>query len=210
MILHNFSKCDCHLFFKRLVDIKNDKVDFKTLPKANEENISIKYGCIKVMDSYRFLLSSSDKLINTLVDNSHKTLGKLKKGNVDNDHILNIVTDIGEYNRTLEDLKKDYPIKTKKLEEALVDIMGENDLKILKDEIDDKWKFLTRKSAYPYEFFNSINDYQKSVTDLKKEDFFSKLKNKCPKDGEIARTMDSIKKFNIKKRRRINTTIFKN
>ena len=52
--------------------------------------------------------------------------------------------------------------------------------------------------AYPYEFFNSNDDYQKPVTDLKKKDFFSILKNKCPKDEEIARTRDNIKKFNNK------------
>ena len=59
-------------FFKRLVDIKNDKVDFKISPKTNEEHISITYGCIKFMDSYRFLSRSLDKLINTLVDICHK------------------------------------------------------------------------------------------------------------------------------------------
>ena len=52
--------------------------------------------------------------------------------------------------------------------------------------------------AYPYEYFNSIEDYQKPVNDLKKEDFFSKLKNKCPDDKEIDRTREIIKKFNIK------------
>ena len=31
-----------------------------------------------------------------------------------------------------------------------------------------------------------------------KEDFFGKLKNKCPSDGEIERTMEFIKNFNIK------------
>ena len=33
---------------------------------------------------------------------------------------------------------------------------------------------------------------------MKKEDFFSKLKNKCPDDEEIQRTKDIIKRFNIK------------
>ena len=113
VILHNFSKYDSHLFFKRLVDTKNDKVDFKILPQTNEEYISITYGCIKFTESYRFLLNSSDKLIKTLVDNSHKTLRNLKKDIVDIDHILNIVTDIGEYNGTTEDLKKDYPDEIK-------------------------------------------------------------------------------------------------
>ena len=39
--------------------------------------------------------------------------------------------------------------------------MGENDLKILKTEYPDKWKYLTKNLAYPYEYFNSIDDYQK-------------------------------------------------
>ena len=75
--------------------------------------------------------------------------------------------------------------------------MGENDLKIIKTGLPDKWKYLTKKLAYPYEFFNCIEDYQKPVNDLKKKDF-SKLKNKCPDDEEIERTMEIIKMFNIK------------
>ena len=76
--------------------------------------------------------------------------------------------------------------------------MGENDLKILKTGFPDKWKGLTKKLAYPYEFFNCIEDYQKPVNNLKKEDFFSKLKDKCPDDEEIERTKEFIKIFNIK------------
>ena len=76
--------------------------------------------------------------------------------------------------------------------------MGENDLKILKTGFPDKWKFLSKKLAYPYENFNSIDDYQKPVNNLKKEHFFSKLKNGYPNDEEIQRTMDIIKRFNIK------------
>ena len=62
----------------------------------------------------------------------------------------------------------------------------------------DKWKYLTKKLAYPYENFNSIDDYKKPVDKLKKEDFFNKLKNKCLDDEEIERTMNNIEKFNIK------------
>ena len=51
--------------------------------------------------------------------------------------------------------------------------------------------------AYPYEYFNNIDDYQKPVDNLKKEDFFSKIKNKCPDDEEIERTKEIIEKFNI-------------
>ena len=178
--------------------IKNDKVKFDIIPKTNEEYMSVTYGCIRFIDSYRFQSSSLDSLVETVVDNSNKTLGNLKREIVDNNYILNIVTDIGEYNRTVKDLKKDYPDKINELEEALFIYVGENDLEILKTGFPDKWKFLTRKLAYPYEFFNSIEDYQKPVDNLKKEHFFTKLKNGYADDEEIERTMDIIKRFNIK------------
>ena len=82
---------------------------------------------------------------------------------------MNIINEIVEEDRTIEDLKKDYPYKTKKLEEALLNYMGENDLKLLKTEILDKWKNLTKKLAYPYECFNSVDGYQKPVDNLKKK-----------------------------------------
>ena len=56
----------------------------------------------------------------------------------------------------------------------------------------------TKKLAYPYQCFNSLNDYQKPVDNLKKEDFFSKLKNDYPSDIEIERRKEIIKLFNIK------------
>ena len=139
-----------------------------------------------------------DSLVKTLIENSHKTLKNLKKEIVDNDEILNIVNKLVEDDRTISDLKKDYPQEIKNLEEALLDYMGENDLKILKTGFPNKWKYLNKKLVYPYEYFNSIDDYQKPVDDLKKEVFFSKLKNKCPDNEEFERTKEYIKKFNIK------------
>ena len=138
---HNFSNYDCHMFFKKLVDLKKDKVKFKIIPKTNEEYITVKYGCIRFIDSYRFLSESLDNLVKNL---------------------------------------------------------DEDDFKILKKEFPDKWRYLNKKLAYPYEYFNSINDYKKPVNDLKKEDFFSKLKNDYPDDDEIERTKEIIKLFNIK------------
>ena len=140
-IFHNFSNYDCHMFFKKLVDKKNDKVKFDIIPKTNEEYISVTYGCIRFIDSYRFLSSGLDSLVKNL---------------------------------------------------------DEDDFKILKKEFPDKWRYLNKKLAYPYEYFNSIDDYKKPVHNLKKEDFFSKLKNKCPDDEEIQRTKEIIEIFNIK------------
>ena len=95
-IFHNFSNCDCHKFFKKLVDKKNDKVKFDKIPKTNEEYISVTYGCIRFTDSYRFQSISLDSLIKTVVDNSQKTMKFLKEQIVDNNYILKIVTAIGE------------------------------------------------------------------------------------------------------------------
>ena len=68
----------------------------------------------------------------------------------------------------------------------------------MKKEFPDKWQYLIKKLAYPYEYLNSIDDYKKPVDNLKKEDFFGKLKNDYPDDEEIERTKEIIKLFNIK------------
>ena len=123
----------------------------------------------------------------------------MKEEIVDNDEISNIVNEIQEQDRTIKVLKKDYPDKIKKLEEALLNYMGENVPKILKTELPDKkWKHLIKKLAYPFEYFKSIDEHQKPVDNLKEEDFFSKLKNKCPDDEEVERTEQVIKLFDIK------------
>ena len=57
---------------------------------------------------------------------------------VDNDDAnLKIVNETGEEDRTTEDLKEVYPYKIEKLEEALLNSLGENDPKILKTQFPD-------------------------------------------------------------------------
>ena len=71
--------------------------------------------------------------------------------------------------------------------------MAQNDLEILKTEFpDNKWKYLTKKMACPYEYSNSLDDYRKPVDTLKKGDFFSKLKLDYSTDREIGRTKEII------------------
>ena len=69
---------------------------------------------------------------------------------------------------------------------------------ILREKFPNKRQYLNKKLAYPYEHFNTINEYKKPVRDLQKEHFFSKLENKCPKDDEITRKEEIIKVFDIK------------
>ena len=73
---HNLSNYDCQMFFKKLVDLKNDKVKFKKIPKTNEEYISVTYGCIRFIDSYRFLSESLDKLVKNLDEDDLKIFKK--------------------------------------------------------------------------------------------------------------------------------------
>ena len=53
-----------------------------------------------------------------------------------------------EMNETNENLKNDDPDKIIELEEALLNKMGENDLKIFKTEFLDKWKFSNERLTY--------------------------------------------------------------
>ena len=49
---HNFSSNDCHIFFKKLNDKKNEKVKPDSVTKTNEEYTSVTYGCIRFIDFY--------------------------------------------------------------------------------------------------------------------------------------------------------------
>ena len=72
--------------------------------------------------------------------------------------------------------------------DKLVKTLDEDDFKILKKEFLDKWQYLNKKLASPYEYFNRIDDYKKPVDNLKRENFFSKLKIDYPDDDQIERT----------------------
>ena len=105
-IFPNFSIYDSHIFFKKLVDKKNDKVKFEIILETNEEYISVTYACIRFIDSYRLLSSSLDSLVETLFDNTNKILKKLKKNIVDNDDTLNNFNETKEKDKTMKDSKK--------------------------------------------------------------------------------------------------------
>ena len=63
MFFHNFSGYDCHLIFQELLIQAFEKVyEPKIIPKSMENYVSIQVGCLRFLDSYRFLSSSLDKL----------------------------------------------------------------------------------------------------------------------------------------------------
>ena len=205
-LFHNFSNHERHMFFKKLVDKKNDKMKIDILPKGNEDHISVINGCIRFIDSYRLLSISLHSLVKTLVDNGHKTLKLLEKKILDNgEAIYNvngvkiIIEEDKLKNDSIKYLKQCHLEAIEKLDGFLPVFIGEKDLKNLETEfLDTKWQFLTKKIAYPYEYFIIFDDYQKLVNNLKKEEFFGKLKNGYPGDKEKERTKAVIKLFNIK------------
>ena len=68
---------------------------------------------------------------------------------------------------------------------------------------------MNKKLTYAYEFFKSIDDYQKPVDNLKKEDFFRKPKNSCSDDEEMERTKEFIRKFDDKNGEQLNRIYLK-
>ena len=70
ILFHNFSGYDCHLIFEKLVNMatkKNIKIkENDIIAKSSEKYISVKIGCLKFLDSYRFLYASVDKISTTL------------------------------------------------------------------------------------------------------------------------------------------------
>ena len=66
LVFHNFSKYDCRVFFKKIVGRKNERVMFDILPKTIEEDNSVTNGCIRFVDSCRFLSYSLDEVVENL------------------------------------------------------------------------------------------------------------------------------------------------
>ena len=114
----------------------------KIIPKSTESYVSVHVGCLRFLDSYRFLSSGLDKLVKSL----------------DNFPFL----DSNNF-------------KEKSLEDDL----------------------LKKKLAYPDEYL-SLSKFQEVLNLLKKENFWSTLKQAYPSDGEINRTLQIVEKYDIK------------
>ena len=109
VLYHNFSEYDNHLFFNELIDSKVEKKNLSVIRRKSEEYMSVKYGCIKFLDSMRFQQDSLEKLTESLKD-------------VDYIH-----------------LKKHFP---------------------------NHWMLPKNKLAYPYEFYKTLEDYERPIKEL--------------------------------------------
>ena len=69
ILFHSFSGYDSHLIFEKIVNMateRNIKIrEEDIIAKSSENYISVKIGCLKFLDSYRFLDDNSDKLATT-------------------------------------------------------------------------------------------------------------------------------------------------
>ena len=74
VFFHNLSGYDAHLFIKELSGIID--LPIKVLAKSSEEYISFQVGCLRFLDSYRFLSSSLDNITKSMEDKDFKILKK--------------------------------------------------------------------------------------------------------------------------------------
>ena len=90
--------------------------------------------------------------------------------------------------------------------EKLTESLKDDDYIHLKKHFPNYWMLLKNKLAYPYEFYKTLEDYEKPIEQLinsGNEAYFSKTKNKIPDQEEIDRTNEIIKLFNIKNGREL-------
>ena len=90
--------------------------------------------------------------------------------------------------------------------EKLTESLNDNDYIHLKKHFPNHWMLLKNKLAYPYEFYKTLEDYEKPIEELLnagQEAYFKKSKNKIPDQDEIDRTNEIIKLFNIKNGREL-------
>ena len=67
IFFHNFSGYDCHFIFEELLtEAYNQNYNPTIIPKSLETYVSVQVGCLRFLDSYRFLSSSLDKLVKSL------------------------------------------------------------------------------------------------------------------------------------------------
>ena len=108
ILFYNFSGYDCYLIFEKLVNMATAKMikinENDIIANSSENYISVKIGCLKVLDSFRFLDASLDKLSTTL-----KSFPSLDKNGMEDDLFKRKLAYPYEKVRTIESYYK--PLK---------------------------------------------------------------------------------------------------
>ena len=68
----------------------------------------------------------------------------------------------------------------KESSDTLVKTIKDEDKTLTRTKVEDGWKFVKRKMAYPYQLFKKVIDLEKQVTNFKKQSYYSTLPNETP------------------------------
>ena len=127
ILFHNFSNYDCHLFFKTLIDKKPNYINLSVIPKTNEEYLSVNYGMQKFIDSFKFLQSSLDELVQTLKEVEVNSLPlKIKKEKYINNIIISNKIEELKNHISIDEYENE-PFQNLNLEELEDEIKKENE-----------------------------------------------------------------------------------
>ena len=88
----------------------------------------------------------------------------------------------------------------------MTESLKDNDYIHLKRHFPNHWKLLKNKLADPYEFYKTLEDYERPIQELLesgKEAYFSRTKNRIPDQEEIDKTNKIIRLFDIKNGREL-------
>ena len=79
--------------------------------------------------------------------------------------------------------------------DTLVSTLMDEDFLIPREVFGDRWQFVKQKIVHPYEAFKKISDYNKPLTNPKKEDLISCITTENP---DLETTIKIIKEYNLK------------
>ena len=91
IVFHNLRGYDSHLIIKKAYDIvekNNSKPQFKVIPNSYEKFMSFDIGSLKFIDSFQFMASSLESLVENLKDETNSNFHCLKAEFPDHHKIL--------------------------------------------------------------------------------------------------------------------------
>ncbi len=161
IIFHNGRSYDNHLIITELHKIfKGEKID--VIPNTSEKYMMINVGNrIKIMDSYLFLTSSLDDLVDTLTKTKNQKTGQEYR----------VYDDF----KSIDDFKTFFPHLSRIITEYKTDIKLNITL--------DMMKMLCRKGVYFYEYISTFDKLEEKDFPSK-DSFYSRLYGKGINDKE--------------------------